>query len=132
MQKVFLTIVLVLVLIGSIAQAKEKRTPEQKTIAKTNEMVAWLKLTKEQEKMIYSINLRAYQSIEKYDTKNHTKDEKKKQKDKVQKLREDEFKKILSASQFAEYLRLEKEEDIKKDAEKAAKKKGTTSSKSKK
>lgn len=105
-----------------MSQEKVKKTPEEKAKKRTTEMVTSLKLTKEQENMLYSTNLKAYQSIEKYDTKDHSKKDKKKQKDMVQKLSDAEYKKILTPIQYKEYLRLEKEEDKKKDAEKELKK----------
>lgn len=122
MRNIFIIVVLVLSTTFSYAQEKAKKTPEDKAKKKTTEMVSSLKLTKEQENMLYSTNLKAYQSIEKYDTKEHSKKDKKKQKDMVQKLRDAEYKKIMSPAQYKEYLRLEKEEDKKKDAEKELKK----------
>jgi hypothetical protein len=104
------------------AQDKAKKTPEEKATKKTTEMVITLKLTKEQEKMLYSTNLKAYQSIATYDAKKPSKKLKKKQKDIVQKLRNDEFKKILTPAQYKEYQRLDDEDDKKKDAEKKAEK----------
>lgn len=106
----------------SQAQDKAKKTPEEKATKKTTEMVTALKLTKEQEKMLYSTNLKAYQSIATYDAKKPSKKLKKKQKDIVQKLRNDEFKKILTPAQYKEYQRLDDEDDKKKDAEKKAEK----------
>jgi hypothetical protein len=44
------------------------------------------------------------------------------QKDIVQKLRNDEFKKILTPAQYKEYQRLDDEDDKKKDDEKKAEK----------
>jgi len=104
------------------AQDKAKKSPEEKANEKTTEMVTALKLTKEQEKMLYSTNLKAYQSIATYDAKKPSKKLKKKQKDIVHKLRNGEFKKILTPAQYKEYLRLDNEEDKKKDAEKKAEK----------
>jgi hypothetical protein len=106
-----------------IAQEKNKKTPEEKAKKKTTEMVTSLKLTKEQDALIYSTNLKIYQSIEKYDTKEHSKKDKKKQKDIAQSLRDKEFKRILTPAQYKQYIALDKADDAKKDAEKEAKKK---------
>jgi hypothetical protein len=105
------------------AQDKVKKTPEEKAKKKTIEMVSSLKLTKEQDVLIYSTNLKVYQSIQKYDTKEHSKKDKKKQKDIAQNLRDKEFKRILTPAQFKLYIALDKADDAKKDAEKEAKKK---------
>lgn len=122
MRKLFLIATLVLTTLVTLSQEKVKKTPEEKAKKRTTEMVTSLKLTNEQENMLYSTNLKAYQSIEKYDTKDHSKKDKKKQKDMVQKLRDNEYKKILTPAQYKEYTRLDKEEDKKKDAEKDLKK----------
>lgn len=122
MRKIILILALLMSATLSYAQDKVKKTAEDKAKKKTSEMVTSLKLSKEQENMLYSTNLKAYQSIEKYDTKDHSKKDKKKQKDMVQKLRDSEYKKILTPAQYKEYLRLEKEEDKQKDAEKDLKK----------
>ncbi len=122
MRKIFLLILILSFTLGLNAQDKAKKTPEDKARNKTTEMVTSLKLTKEQEKMLYSTNLKAYQSIAAYDAKKPSKKLKKKQKDIVQKLRNDEFKKILTPAQYKEYQRLDDEEDKKKDAEKKAEK----------
>lgn len=106
----------------SFAQEKAKKTPESKAAKKATEMTTTLKLNKEQEKMLYSTNLKAYQSIEDYDAKKPSKKLKRKQKDIVQKLREAEYKKILTPAQYKEYQLLEKEDDAKKKAEKKIKK----------
>jgi hypothetical protein len=106
-----------------IAQEKNKKTPEEKAKKKTTEMVTSLKLTNEQDALIYSTNLKIYQSIDKYDTKEHSKKEKKKQKDIAQSLRDKEFKRILTPVQYKQYVALDKADDAKKDAEKEAKKK---------
>jgi hypothetical protein len=105
------------------AQVKAKKTPEEKAKKKTTEMVTSLKLTKEQDALIYSTNLKIYQSIEKYNTKEHSKKDKKKQKDIAQSLRDKEFKRILMPAQYKQYIVLDKVDDAKKDAEKEAKKK---------
>jgi len=105
------------------AQDKVKKTPEEKAKKKTIEMVSSLKLTKEQDALIYSTNLKVYQSIQKYDTKEHSKKDKKKQKNIAQNLRDKEFKRILTPAQFKLYIALDKADDAKKDAEKEAKKK---------
>ncbi len=106
-----------------IAQEKNKKTPEEKAKKKTTEIVTSLKLTKEQDALIYSTNLKIYQSIDKYDTKEHSKKDKKKQKDIAQSLRDKEFKRILTPAQYKQYIALDKADDAKKDAEKEAKKK---------
>jgi hypothetical protein len=116
---------LFLITISSLlnAQEKAKKTPEEKAKKKTIEMVSTLKLTKEQDALIYSTNLKVYQSIQKYDTKEHTKKDKKKQKDIAQSLRDKEFKRILTPAQFKLYIALDKADDARKDAVKEAKKK---------
>ena len=106
-----------------IAQEKNKKTPEEKAKKKTTEIVTSLKLTKEQDALIYSTNLKIYQSIDKYDTKEHSKKDKKKQKDIAQSLRDKEFKRILTPAQYKQYIALDKADDAKKDAEKKEKKK---------
>ena len=106
-----------------IAQEKNKKTPEEKAKKKTTEIVTSLKLTKEQDALIYSTNLKIYQSIDKYDTKEHSKKDKKKQKDIAQSLRDKEFKRILTPAQYKQYIASDKADDAKKDAEKEAKKK---------
>ncbi len=103
------------------AQDKAKKTTEEKAKKKTTEMVTSLKLTKEQDALIFSTNLKIYQSIEKYNTKKHSKKDKKKQKDIAQNLRDKEFKRILMPAQYKQYVALDKVDDAKKDAEKEAK-----------
>ena len=107
----------------SFAQEKSKKTPEDKARKKTGEMVTQLKLSKEQENMLYSVNLKSYQSIAAYEAKKPSKKLRKKQKDIVQGMRDTEFKKILSPAQYALYQKMEAEEKKREDAEKALKKK---------
>ena len=122
-QILLLSCVLLLSAVDTSAQKKPEKTPEQKAKSKTTEMVQLLKLNPEQEQKIYEINLKAYQSIEKYEAKKPGKSLKKKQKDIVQSMREKEFQKILTPAQYQSYQKAEKEEDIRKEKEKAEKKK---------
>lgn len=115
-----------------VAQNKAKKTPEDKARRKTSEMVTALKLSKEQENMLYATNLKVYQSIAIYEAKNPSKKLKKKQKDIAQGMREKEFQKILTPAQFNEYRRIEAEENKREAAEKAVKKKQEEAEKKKK
>jgi len=97
-----------------------KKTPIEKAKEKTEEMQKDLQLTPDQNKKIYDINLKAYTSIAEYDTKKPSKKLKKKQKDIVQNLRDDQYKKILTSAQYQKYKELKKKE---KELEKAEEKK---------
>jgi hypothetical protein len=113
MKNVFL--VAFLLFVTSIAFA-DKKSPTVKATEKTAEMQKGLQLTPEQNKKIYEINFKAYTSIAEYEAKKPSKKLKKKQKDIVQKLRDDQYKKILSAAQYKLYRDLKKKE---KEEEKA-------------
>ncbi len=111
MNKFFISLCTICLLtLSLLAQDKLKKSPEEKARAKTSEMVTTLKLSKEQETMIYSTNLKVYQSIATYAAKDPDKKSKKKQKDIVQKLRETEYKKILNAAQYKLYNENKKRE----------------------
>lgn len=111
MNKFFISLCTICLLtLSLLAQDKLKKSPEEKARAKTAEMVTTLKLTKEQESMIYSTNLKVYQSIATFATKNPDKKSKKKQKKIVQNLRDTEYKKILNSTQYKLYLENKKKE----------------------
>ena len=111
MNKFFISFCTICLLtISLFAQDKPKKSPEEKARTKTEEMVSSLKLSKEQETMIYSTNLKVYQSIVTYAAKNPDKKSKKKQKKIVQNLRDTEYKKILNATQYKLYLENKKKE----------------------
>ena len=95
-------LIAIFMLIGSSVMA-QKKTPAEKAKAKTEEMQKDLQLTPDQNKKIYEVNLKAYASIADYEAKDPGKKFKKKQKNIVQDLREDQFKKILNAAQFKKY-----------------------------
>ncbi len=97
-----------------------KKTPIEKAKAKTEEMQKSLQLNPEQTKKIYEINLKAYTSISEYESKKPSKKLKKKQKDIVQNMRDDHYKKILTPAQYKKYKELKKQE---KEQEKAEEKK---------
>jgi hypothetical protein len=122
MKKIMLFL-LTLISLSAIAQKKPEKTPEEKARKKTTEMVSALKLNKDQESRLLDIHVKAYQSIEKYEAKKPGKALKKKQKDIVHKMRDAEYKKILTPEQYNKYLQIEKEEDRIKALEKAEKKK---------
>jgi len=125
MKKMFLLLALFIPCLFSAVygQDKAKKTPEDKARRKTSEMVVSLKLSKEQETMLYAVNLKSYQSISAYEAKKPSKKMRKKQKDIVQGMREAEFKKILTPVQFSQYQKLEAEENRREQAEKEQKKK---------
>lgn len=102
--------------------AGTKKTAQEKAQSKTTEMVTALKLNKQQESSLYNIHLKYYQSMDMYDTKDHSKKEKKKHKDDLQSMRDAEYKKILTPAQMKQYQALDKANDAKKEAEKKAKK----------
>lgn len=108
-------IFLSLILFGSLTGFAGKKTPAEKAKAKTEEMQKALQLTPEQNKKIYEINLKAYTTISDYEAKKPSKKLKKKQKDIVQKLRDDQYKKVLTSAQLKKYKDLKKQE---KEAEK--------------
>ncbi|HOZ52226.1 MAG TPA: hypothetical protein PLU17_10235 [Chitinophagaceae bacterium] len=117
MNKLFLV---VLFTFSSLFAMAVKKTPIEKAKEKTEEMQKDLQLTPDQNKKIYDINLKAYTSIAEYDTKKPSKKLKKKQKDIVQNLRDDQYKKILTSAQYQKYKELKKKE---KELEKAEEKK---------
>lgn len=123
MQVKFLTIICILWAHFSFAQENTKKTPEEKAAKKTAAMVSSLHLNQLQEKLLYELHVKSYTSIQQYDTKEHSKKEKKKQKDIVQNLRDKEYRKILTPAQYKQYTVNEKAADKLKDAEKAAHKK---------
>lgn len=116
MRPFIIAIVLLLLNLGSNAA---KKNPAEKAKAKTDTMQKDLALTADQYTKIYDVNLKAFTSIAEYEAKKPGKKLKKKQKQIVQDLREDQFKKILSAAQYKTYLKLKKEE---KEEEKAKEK----------
>jgi LAS superfamily LD-carboxypeptidase LdcB len=107
MQRIIIAFFFLLICAGANA---EKKTPVEKAQAKTDEMQKGLTLTADQHKKIYDINLKAYTAIAEYDAKDPSKKLKKKQKDMVQKMRDDQYKKVLSADQFKKYKELKKQE----------------------
>jgi len=118
MNKLFL--ILAFVFISSVAFA-QKKTPTEKASAKTEEMKKALQLSPDQQKKIYEINMKAYTSIADYETKKPSKKLKKKQKDIVQNMRDDQYKKILTPAQYKKYKDLKKQEkEEAKKLEKAA------------
>jgi len=117
MNKLFLV---VLFTFSSLFAMAVKKTPIEKAKEKTEEMQKDLQLTPDQNKKIYDINLKAYTSIAEYDAKKPSKKLKKKQKDIVQNLRDDQYKKILTSAQYQKYKELKKKE---KELEKAEEKK---------
>jgi hypothetical protein len=117
MNKFLLVCLLILIGLPSIAQ---KKSINEKAAAKTEEMQKVLQLSKEQQTKLYEVHVKAYTSIAEYDAKKPSKKLKKKQKDIVQKLRDDQYKKILTAAQYKkykDYKKLEKEEEKKKSKE---------------
>lgn len=120
MKKILLLLLITMFVFG--LNAAVKKTAQEKAQAKTSEMVTALKLNKQQETSLYNLHLKYYQSIETYDTKDHSKKDKKKYKDQMQAMRDKEYKKILTPDQLKQYIMLDKAADAKKDAEKKAKK----------
>jgi len=112
MQRILFTTALLFFCLGANA---EKKTPVEKAQAKTEEMQKGLTLTVDQHKKIYDINLKAYTAIAEYDAKDPGKKLKKKQKDMVQEMRDDQYKKVLSADQFKKYKELKKQEKIEEE-----------------
>ncbi|MCF8293046.1 MAG: hypothetical protein K9I70_04465 [Chitinophagaceae bacterium] len=123
MNKLLLLIFLVAL---NLSAAAEKKTPTEKAKGKTDEMQQNLQLSPEQTKKIYDINLKAYTSISEYDATNPSKKLKKKQKEIVQDLRDDQYKKTLTTAQYKKYKDIkkkEKEEEKKLKEQKPDKKK---------
>ena len=117
MNKFLLVCLLISIGLPSIAQ---KKSINEKATAKTEEMQKVLQLSKEQQTKLYEIHVKAYTSIAEYDAKKPSKKLKKKQKDIVQKLRDDQYKKILTTAQYKkykDYKKLEKEEEKRKSKE---------------
>lgn len=113
-------IILFVFLSLSVSSFAEKKSPEEKAKKKTEEMTQELKLSPDQQKKIYEVNLNAYKSIASYEVKKPSKKLKKKQKDIVQDLRDKEYKKILTPAQLKtlqELKKKEKEEEKKQEAE---------------
>lgn len=109
------TLFLAFLLLIQFSAFAGKKTPAEKAKEKTEEMQKALQLTPEQNKKIYDINFRAYSTIADYEAKKPSKKLKKKQKDIVQKLRDDQYKSILTPAQLKKYKDLKKQE---KEAEK--------------
>ena len=86
-----------------------KKTPADKAKEKTDQMQKDLQLTADQYKKIYDLNLKMYTSVEEYDAKKPSKKFKKKQKQIVQDLRDDQFKKIMNTAQYKKYHELKKQ-----------------------
>lgn len=103
-------IILLVFLSFGISSFAEKKSPEEKAKKKTEEMTQDLKLTPDQQKKIYEVNLNAYKSIATYEAKKPSKKLKKKQKDIVQDLRDKEYKKILTPTQMKTLQDLKKKE----------------------
>ena len=117
MKQFLLVLILFSLTINSFGQ---KKSPEEKAKKKTEEMTQDLKLSPDQQKKIYEVNLNAYKSIASYEAKKPSKKLKKKQKDIVQDLRDKEYKKILTPAQLKtlqELKKKEKEEEKKQEAE---------------
>ena len=122
MNKLFLVLAFIFF---STAAFADKKTAAEKAKDKTEEMQKNLQLTPEQNKKIYEVNFKAYTSISDYDAKDPGKKLKKKQKKIVQDLRDDQYKKILTSTQYKKYKDLkkkEKEEEKKLDELKQDKK----------
>ena len=122
MKKILFLLFVIALSLSSFAQDKAKKTPEQKARAKTTEMVAIFKLSKEQDAMLYTTHLKYYQTTDAYEAGKHSKKEEKKFKDQSQALREKDYKRILTPAQYKQHLVLEKAEDADKAKEKKAKK----------
>ncbi|MBL7764984.1 MAG: hypothetical protein JNJ58_02745 [Chitinophagaceae bacterium] len=121
--RILILIGLLLLSFNSPAQQKTEKTPEMKARTKTTEMVQSLKLSKEQETMLYSVNLKAYQSIATYEAKKPGKKMLKRQKGIVKNMREKEYAKVLSPAQYKQYQENQKKEkELKKKQEEAEKK----------
>lgn len=120
MKKVIVMLYMTLAVL--IVNAGDNKTAQQKAQEKTTEMVTALKLNKQQETALYNLHLKYYQSIETYDTKDHSKKDKKKRKDQLQEMRNAEYKKILTPDQMKQYAAFDKANDAKKEAEKKVKK----------
>ncbi|HMN31998.1 MAG: hypothetical protein IT215_00610 [Chitinophagaceae bacterium] len=105
-------IVIILLSILTLQAYAQKRTPSEKAKAKTDEMQHDLALSPEQNKKIYELNLKTYNSIANYEAKQTNERLRKKQKDVETDIRKAEFKKVLTASQFKKYeeLRLAEKE----------------------
>jgi periplasmic protein CpxP/Spy len=116
MKKIFF---LVLFLSAAIIATAEKKTAETKAKEKTAEMTKNLSLTAEQSSQIYTVHLNAIRSIDEYEAKKTGKSLRKKQKDVVKKLREAQFKKILTSAQYKKYQAMKEQQ---KKAEKEEKK----------
>lgn len=126
MKRILLFLVIIVL---STSVYADKKTPTEKAQSKTEEMQKDLQLTADQVKKIYDINLRAYTAIADYETKNKDKKLRKKQKNIVQDLRDDQYKKILTSAQYKKYKDLkkkEKEEEKKLEQLKEASKKKDT------
>ena len=111
-------ILLILLAFMSLPCLADKKTPIEKAKEKTEELQKNLTLTPEQNKKVYEINLKAYESIDAYEAKKPSKKLKKKQKDIVGDLKKAEYKKIFTAAQFKKYKELKKAEKEKEKAEK--------------
>lgn len=121
MNKIILLVLCLSLSLSTLAQEKAKKTAEQKARANTTEMTTYLKLSKEQETMVYSSELKYYQSTDAYEA-THKKKEEKKFKAQAQANRNKDYKRILTPAQYKQYLAKEKAEDLQKEKEKLLKK----------
>jgi hypothetical protein len=107
MNKLFLVLSILFISTSAFA---DKKTPVEKAKDKTEEMQKDLQMNADQHKKIYDVNLKAYTSISEYEAKKPSKKLKKKQKDIVQDMRDDQYKKILTSAQYKKYKDLKKKE----------------------
>lgn len=113
-------IILGLLFFLNLSVFADKKTPAEKAKEKTEEMNKDLQLSADQQKKIYDVNLKAFEAIDAYDAKKPSKKLKKKQKEIVQNMRKNEYKKILTPAQFKKMLDLKKQEKEKEKAEEEA------------
>lgn len=96
----------------------EKKSNAEKARVKVEEMQKNLQLTSEQAGKITDIYIKSYMAIDDYEAKKPGKSLKKKQKEIVKKMREDQIRKVLTAAQYKKYKALKEKEKADEKAEK--------------
>ena len=118
MKKISLLLILSFSVYSAFNQSYKKRTPEEKATYYTKQMVDDLKLDSSTTKKVYEINLVVSQQLDSAFAAHTEKEAMKKVYYSVFKMRDEEYRKVLTKRQFLEYDDLQRERREAKQKEK--------------
>lgn len=118
MKKISLLLILSFSVYSAFNQSYKKRTPEEKATFYTKQMVDDLKLDSSTTKKVYEINLVVSQQLDSAFAAHTEKEAMKKVYYTVFKMRDEEYRKVLTKRQFLEYDDLQRERREAKQKEK--------------